>query len=156
MAHISSSPAGESAGMRATTTWARSFGPALLAVACFAALLVPSARTGGATRSGYGFVRAAQAAGLLGGPWAHLLRWSLLAVPVLAGLSAAAAVLRARKAAAVSCGLAGLATLAFSAWLFVKLPDRAPLGQWAAAVLGAAAMVTAFRYVTQGSVYRAR
>ena len=102
------------------------FGPALLAVACFAALSVPSARTGGATRSGYGFVRAAQAAGLLDGPWAHVLRWSLLAVPVLAGLSGAAAVLRAGKASAVSCGLAGLATLAFFGLVVRQIAKQRP------------------------------
>jgi hypothetical protein len=156
MAHISPSLAGEGAGAGARATWARSAGPALLALGCFAALLVPSARTGGATRSGYGFVRAAQAAGILHGPWAHVLGWSLLAVPVLAGSSGAAAVLRAGKASVVFCGLAGLVTLAFSAWLFVKLQNGAPLGPWAGAVLGAGAVATAFRYVTQGSVPHAR
>ncbi|MGP8204494.1 MAG: hypothetical protein ACLQVK_00295 [Acidimicrobiales bacterium] len=156
MAHFSPSLAGGSIGAPARATWSRSAGPALLAVGCCAALLVPSARTGGATRSGYGFVRAAQAAGILHGPWAHVLGWSLLAVPVLAGSSGAAAVLRAGKASAVFCGLAGLVTLAFSAWLSVKLPGSFPLGPWAGAVLGTGAVATAFRYVTQGSVPHAQ
>jgi hypothetical protein len=85
-----------------------------------------------------------------------VLGWSLLAVPVLAGFSGAAAVLRAGKASVVFCGLAGLVTLAFSTWLFVKLPNGVPLGPWVGAVLGTGAVVTTLRYVTQGSVPHAR
>lgn len=84
-----------------------------------------------------------------------MLGWSLLAVPVLAGLSGAAAVLRACKASVVFSGLAGLVTLAFSVWLFAKLESSAVLGPWAGAVLGAGAVVTTLRYVAQGSVLHA-
>jgi len=152
MAQISPSLAG--AGAR--TTWARSAGPALLALGCFAALLVPSARTGDATRSGYGFVRAAQAAGIFHGSWAHVLGLSLLALPVLAGLSGAAAVLRAYKASVVFCGLAGLVALVFSAWLLGNLRNGASLGPWAGVLLGAGAVVTTLLYVIQGSASHAR
>jgi ABC-type dipeptide/oligopeptide/nickel transport system permease component len=118
--------------------------------------LVPSARTGAASRSAYAFVRAAQAAGLFQGLWAHVLRWSVLAVPVLAGFSAAAAVLGAARASVVFCGLAGLVTLAFSTWLFVKSQNDVPLGLWTGAVLGTGAVATTFRYVRQGSALHAR
>jgi hypothetical protein len=85
-----------------------------------------------------------------------MLGWSLLAVPVLAGFSGAAAVLRAGTASVVFCGLAGLVTLAFSAWLFFKLQNGAPLGLWAGGVLGTGAVVATLRYVTQGRAFHAR
>ncbi|HUB71493.1 MAG TPA: hypothetical protein VL984_13825 [Acidimicrobiales bacterium] len=155
MAHISASFAGDNAGPARGRTWAGSAGSALLATGCLAALFLPFARTGGATRSGYTFVRAAQAAGLLQGPWAHVLDWSLLAVPVLAGLSGAAAVMQAWKASVLFGALAGLVTLAYSAWSLFRSRTGAPFGPWVGAVLGAMAVATILRYVAKGSAFRA-
>lgn len=154
--HTSPSPAGGglSAGTRAG--WARSPGPAVLAMGCFAALLAPWARTGTATRSGYVFVRAVQGAGMVHGPFAHVLGWAVLAVPALAALSGATALVRSARASVVFCGLAGLVTLVFSAWLFVKFQSDVSPGTWAGLVLGTAAVATAARYVRQGSVLHAR
>ena len=126
MAHFSPSLAGGALARRRGPP-----GPARPVRPCSPSVVAPlywcrRRSTGAATRSGYGFVRAAQAAGILHGPWAHVLGWALLAVPVLAGSSGAAAVLRAARASVVFCGLAGLVTLAFSAWLFVKFHSDVP------------------------------
>ncbi len=145
---------GLDAGTRAA--WARSAGPALLALGCFAVLLAPWARTGVATRSGYVFVRAVQGAGMLQGPFAHVLGWAVLAVPALAALSGATALVRSARASVVFCGLAGLVTLVFAALLFVKYHSDVTPGPWAGLVLGTGAMATAARYVRQGSVLHAR
>ena len=133
--HTSPSPAGGglSAGTRAGR--ARSAGPAVLALGCFVALLAPWARTGAATRSGYVFVRAVQGAGMVHGPFAHV---------------------RSARASVLFCGLAGLVTLVFSAWLFAKFQSHVPPGPWAGLVLGTAALATAARYMRQGSVLHAR
>ena len=131
-------------------------GPALLAVGCCAALFEPWARTGAATRSGYAFVRAAQSAAVVHGPWAHLLVGAVLALPVLAGFSCAAAVLRAGQASLFFCGLAGLVVLALSVWLFVKFQNQVPLGPWTGAVLGIAAVATTVRYGREGSARHGR
>jgi hypothetical protein len=157
MAKMSPLLAGQGAGgVGAKTTLARSGGPALLAVSCSAALFVPWARTGAATRSGYAFVRAAQAAGLVHGPWAHVLGWSVLALPVLAAFSCASAILRAGRTSALFSGLAGLVVLSFSAWLLVEFQNDVPLGPWTGAVLGIGAVATTVRYAKQGSVLHAR
>lgn len=157
MAKTSPLPAGESADRGgAPTNLARSAGPALLAVGCCATLFAPWARTGAATRSGYAFVRAAQAATMVHGPWAHLLGWSVLALPLLAGFSGAAAVLRAGRASLVFCGVTGLVILAFSAWLFVKFQNQVPLGPWTGAVLGIVAVATTVRGGRERSVRHAR
>ncbi len=156
MAHLSPSIAGDGATARVRLTRSRAAGPALLAAACFVALFVPWARSGGATRSGYGFVRGLEAAGMVHGPWAHLLGVAVLVVPVLAGLSGAAAVLSFTRSSVVFCALAGLVSLAFSTWAFLKFGSHVPPGPWAGAVLGTGAVATAVRYARQRSASHAR
>jgi hypothetical protein len=149
--------AGEgSANAGARTTLAHSAGPALLTVFCCAALFGPWGRTGDAIRSGHAFVRAVQAAGMVHGPWAHVLGWSVPALPVLGGFACAAAGLRAVKASVVFCGLGGLVILAFSTWVLVKFQDHVPLGPCTGAALGIGAVATTLRYAKERSVPHAR
>ena len=90
------------------------------------------------------------------GPLAHVLGWAVLAVPALAALSGATALVRSARASVVFCGLAGLVTLVFSVWLFSKFHSDVLPGPWAGLVLGAAAVATAGRYMRKGSVLHAR
>jgi hypothetical protein len=85
-----------------------------------------------------------------------MLGWAVLAVPVLAGLSGAAAVVRSARTSVVFCGLAGLVSLAFSTWAFLKFQSHVPPGPWVGAVLGIGAVATAIRYAMQRSALHAR
>jgi hypothetical protein len=90
------------------------------------------------------------------GPFAEVLGWAVLAVPMFAALSGATALVRSARASVLFCGLAGLVTLVFSAWLFVKFQSDVPPGPWAGLALGTAAVATAVRCVRKGSVLHAR
>ena len=97
------------------------------------------------TRSGFGFVRAAQAAGLGNGAWPHLLGVLVFALPILAGLSVAAGVVNAKIASTAFLGVAGAVVVAFSAETFLLFGSRVPAGPWVGAVVGGAAVVMAAR-----------
>jgi hypothetical protein len=122
---------------------------ALAAVACCAAVLAPWARTGTATRSGFAFVRAVQAAGLGSGAWPHLFAVLVFALPLLAGLSSAAAAVRAFFASAAFLGVAGAVVVVFSATTFVLFGTHVAPGPWIGAVTGGAAVVMAVRGATK-------
>jgi hypothetical protein len=97
------------------------------------------------TRSGFALVRAAKAAGLGNGAWFHLLGVLVFALPLLAGLSAAGAIVNARFASAVFLGAAGVVVVAFSAETFVIFGSHVPAGPWLGAVVGGAAVIMAGR-----------
>ncbi len=115
------------------------------AVACCAILFAPWATTGTAARSGFAFLRAASAAGLLGSTGAHTFEAFVFALPALAALSCAAAVLRATLLSAISSGVAGLVVAAFSLEMFTVFGAHAPIGPWLGAVIAAAAIVVSAR-----------
>ncbi len=116
----------------------------LTAVACCATVFaLPWARTGEVTRSGFAFLRAAQAAGLGNGAWPHLLEVLVFALPLLAGLSAAAAAVSAIFASVAFSGVAGAVVVAFSAEMFVLFGNHGVAGPWLGAVIGGAAVVMA-------------
>ena len=135
----------------------RSFGPALLAVACFAALLVPSEQTGGRPALATGSYGRLKRPGSSTGRGLMCFAGPYWPFPVLRRLVRC----RRRPPLQVKRRPFPAASPAWPLWPFrpgcsSNCQTTPRFGQWATAVLGAGAVVTAFRYVTQGSVYRAR
>lgn len=117
-----------------------------LALAQAGALAAPWFTTGRVTRSAYGFVRALVGSGAVHGWEAQLLRASVFALPLLAGLTFAAAVLRAGLATAVLCGTAGSVLLILSVCVLVNEHGSGPLGPWLASVVGCCAITFCLSY----------
>jgi hypothetical protein len=141
--------------MRVTNALVRVAAPAAPAVACCAILFAPWATTGTATRSGLAFLRAASAAGLLGTTGAHVFEAFVFALPALAALSCAAAVLRAPIVSAISSGIAGLVIGAFALEMFIVFGAHAAVGPWFGVVGGAGAIAMSARYSTKVWPWRA-
>jgi hypothetical protein len=120
--------------------------PAVPSLACCAVLFMPWATTGTAARSGFAFLRAASAAGLLGGTRAHMLEALVFSLPALAAFSCAAAVLRSAFLSAISSAAAGLVVGAFSLETFVVFGAHGEVGPRLGAVSAVAAIVISARY----------
>jgi len=132
--------------MRVSNALVRAASPVVPAVACCAVLFAPWATTGTAARSGFAFLRAASAAGLLGTTGAHMLEVFVFAVPALAALSCAAALLGTTFVSGISSGAAGVVVGAFSLEMFIVFGARAALGPWLGVVIAAAAIVLSARH----------
>jgi hypothetical protein len=142
--------------MRVRNALVRAAPPAAPAVACCAVLFAPWATTGTATRSGFAFLRAASAAGLLGTTGAHVFEEFVFALPALAALSCAAAVLGTPFVSAISSGIAGLVTGAFALEMFIVFGAHAAVGPRVGVVGAAAAIVVSARYSAKVWPRRAR
>jgi hypothetical protein len=124
----------------------RAASPVVPSVACCAVLFAPWATTGTAARSGFAFLRAAGAAGLLGSTGAQVLQVLVFALPALATLSCAAALLGTTFFSGISSGVAGVVVGAFSLEMFVAFGARAAVGPWLGVVIAAAAIVLSARH----------
>jgi hypothetical protein len=120
--------------------------PVVPSVACCAVLFTPWVTTGTAARSGFAFLRAASAAGLLGGAGVHMLEALVFALPALAALSCAAAVWGAPLFSAISSGVAGMVVGAFSLEIFIVFGAHAEVGPWLGVVSAVAAIVISARH----------
>ncbi|HET9059859.1 MAG TPA: hypothetical protein VFN61_08050 [Acidimicrobiales bacterium] len=125
-------------------------------VLCAGVLAAPWARTGNTTRSGYAFLRAARAAGLVNTPLAHAAQFAVLALPVLAGASIAMAVLGARRLGALTCALSGIFTAGCALCALTVFGPRLPFGPWAALALGIATMASAAGCAIEGNRHHVR
>src|SRR5579862_8536952 len=114
--------------MRVRNAIVRATPPAIPAVACCAVLFAPWVTTGAAARSGFAFMRAAGTAGLLGSTGAHMLEAFVFALPALAALSCAAAVLGTTLLSWISSGVAGVVVGAFSLEMFTVFGAHAAVG----------------------------
>jgi hypothetical protein len=132
--------------MEVSNALARAASPVVPAVACCAVLFAPWATTGTAARSGFAFLRAASAAGFLGSTEAHMLEAFVFALPALAALSCAAAVLGTTFLSGISSGIAGVVVGAFSLEMFIVFGAHAAVGPWLGAVIAAAAIVMSARH----------
>jgi hypothetical protein len=108
----------------------------LLALACAGCLLAPWFTTGAVTRSGYGFLRAWEASGLAAGLDGRLLVGAAFALPLLAGVSAAAFVLHRRRWATGAASGAGAVLAVLSSFVLARQAGAGPAGPWAGAVVG--------------------
>ena len=106
------------------------------------------------TRSGFAFLRAAQAAGLGNGAWPQLLEVLVFALPLLAGLSAGAAAISARFASLAFSGAAGAVVVAFAVQTFVLFGDHGVAGPWLGAAIGGATVVMATRAMAKALAER--
>jgi len=131
--------------LAAGTRWAI-FLTCALAVGQAGALAAPWFTTGGVTRSAYGFVRALGGAGVLTGWEAQLLRASVFALPVMAGLTLAAGALRAYWLAVLFCGAAAAVLLVLSLCVLVHEHGGAPVGPWLATMVSCCALALCLAY----------
>jgi hypothetical protein len=126
--------------MRVSNALVRAASPVLPAVACCGVPFAPWATTGTAARSGFAFLRAASSAGLLGSTMAHLLEALVFALPVLAALSCAAAILGTTFISGISSGVAGVVVGAFSLEMFIVFGTHAAVGPWLGATIAVIAI----------------
>ena len=129
--------------------------PVVPGVTCCGVLFAPWATTGTAARSGFAFLRAASAAGLLGSTGAHVLEGFVFALPGLAALSCAAAVLGTTVFSAISSGVAGVVVGAFSLEMFAAFGTHVAVGPWLGAVSAAGAIFISARHSAKVWPWRA-
>jgi hypothetical protein len=114
-------------------------------------LCAPWVTTGRVTRSGYAFVRAVRLAGAGDTVLDHMLMAAALALPLLAGLACAAAVLGWARAAAAVSGLAGLVLVTLATCAMRQPAGPALAGPWSGLLLGLAALALAVVYTRKGT-----
>src|SRR2546425_6830511 len=111
-------------------------------VAVIASAFLPWARTGRVVRSGFGLVRAAQAAGLVRGWPLRLLVAGVFLIPVLAVATWVASALSAALLAALFAGTAGAVGMSAAA-IVLASPASTEFGAFASLAAGGVTLLAA-------------
>ncbi|MCU1491940.1 MAG: hypothetical protein JWM85_3345 [Acidimicrobiaceae bacterium] len=117
--------------------------PAIGGLASVASLLVPWSHLGSVNRSGLALAQALQASGLASGGLTRGLVLGLYALPAVASLGLAAALLGRRMEARAFAAITGAAVIALAAIAFDNRVIGPQIGPWLAVLLGGGTLIAA-------------